>query len=74
MKQYFSKQNITMVYAFLTRKNTLIGIGIFAVVFVVAVIYLKNYRLAFCRTQYTSATQATVRGKCLRQPLYKFIF
>jgi len=69
MNQIFSKQKI---YNFLVRNRILIGACVVA--FLIFSAYLKNYRLEYCKTHYPSTNSASARGRCLQQPLYKFIF
>jgi len=47
--------------------------GILVVVILAFIIYLKNYRLAYCQTLYPS-TSSVGREECLTRPLLKFIF
>lgn len=67
---YFLSDKKIMKNLLSSRKLIVILIGT-VVLFLVAILYLKNYRLNYCQTKFGVSYR---RERCVNQPLYKFIF
>ncbi len=71
LKQLSDKNSKTR---FLDKKFLFIIIVL--VTLLAAFLYLKNYRIRYCQTKYSTSTSfsRSFRVKCLNESLHKFIF